>query len=446
MKRESRPRLYLWLMIFAGVTLAAILTITSLKLIRGGKNFIKMINEENRTFVINTVRFNQGMMSQMGFKNYDSLVDLALKSKFILYLAILDEDGKVIAQSTPPDGIRLLDTYNVLDLKDGKILKKTKNINLISYRVQSEADFGREPMMGQAAMMRHRPGASAPGWFLVGMNAASFNQYYREVFVQTLGTGAVFLLLGILIIVFTGLIQRYELAHLSIGRLQKIKQMMGYFVPHTAKSIIEREPEEKALLDKYIQDASILFLDIEGFTLLQEQYSQEIINRSIEYYFSIFFDLIQKNKGDINETAGDGMMVIFLGSDPVKHAQNAVNTALAIQARCRQSLAENDSYNIDIKVNMGINSGKVYMGTTKMRGSEAERWTFTASGIVTTMAARLSQYAKKGQILLGAETARRVEKDYPLDKIGKIPLKNVKDSGEIYEISSQSSALIAHYP
>lgn len=435
MKRKSRPRLYLWLMIFAGVSLAAILTITSLKLIRGGKNFIKMINEENRTFVINTVRFGQGMMSQMGLKNYDSLVDLALKSKFILYLAILDEDGKVIAQSAPPGGIRLLDTYNVLDFKDGKILKKTKNINLISYRVQPEADFGREHMMGQAAMMQRRPGASVPGWFLVGMNAASFNQYYRDVFVQTLGTGAVFLLLGILIIVFTGLIQRYELAHLSIERLQKIKQVMGYFVPRTAKSIIEREPEEKALLDKYIQDASVLFLDIEGFTLLQEQYSQEIINRAIEYYFSIFFDLIQKNKGDINETAGDGMMVIFLDSDPVKHAQNAVNTALAIQGRCRQSLAENDSYNIDIMVNMGIHSGKVYMGTTKMRGSEAERWTFTASGTVTIMAARLSQYAKKGQILLGEETARRVEKDYPLDKIGKIPLKNVKDSGEIYEIS-----------
>jgi class 3 adenylate cyclase len=438
MKRKSRSRLYLWLMIFAGVSLAAILTITSLKLIRGGKNFIKMINEENRTFVINTVRFDQGMMSRMGLKNYDSLVDLALKSKFILYLAILDEDGKVIAQSDPPGGIRLLDTYNVLDLKDGKILEKTKNINLISYSVQPEADSGRKQMMGQAVMMHRRPGASVPGWFLVGMNASSFNQYYSEVFVQTLGTGAVFLLLGILIIVFTGLIQRYELAHLSIDRLQKIKQMMGYFVPHTAKRIIEREPEGKALLDKYIQDASILFLDIEGFTLLQEQYSQEIINRAIEYYFSIFFDLIQTNKGDVNETAGDGMMVIFLDADPVKHAQNAVNTALAIQGRCRQPLAENDSYNIDIKVNMGIHSGKVYMGTTKMRGSEAERWTFTASGTVTIMAARLSQYAKKGQILLGEETARRVEKNYPLDKIGKIPLKNVKDSGEIYEISSQS--------
>ena len=442
MKRKSRPRLYLWLMIFAGVSLAAILTVTSLKLIQGGKTFIKMINEENRTFVINTVRFGHGIMSHMGSKNYDSLVDLALKSKFILYLAILDEDGKVIAQSDSPNGIRLFKTYNVLNLKDGEILKKTKNINLISYRVQPEPVSGREQMMNQAAMMHRHPGISKPAWFLVGMDASSFNRYYRDVFVQTLGTGAVFLLLGILIIVFFGIIQRYELAHLSIEKLQKIKRVMGYFVPRTAKELIEKQPEQKGLLDKYIQDASILFLDVEGFTLLQEQYSQDIINRTIEYYFSVFLNLIQKCGGDINETAGDGMMVIFLDSDPVQHARNAVQAALKIQEECLNTHKDRNPDLFDIRVNIGIHSGKVYLGSTKMRGSDAERWTFTASGVVTIMAARLCQYAKKGQILLGEETARRVEKDYPLDKVGKIPLKNVKDSGEIYEISPQSSAQV----
>jgi len=219
---------------------------------------------------------------------------------------------------------------------------------------------------------------------------------------------------------------------------------MGYFVPRTAKNIIEKEQEEKGLLDKYIQDASILFLDIEGFTLLQEKYSQEKINHTIEYYFSIFLNLIQKNKGDVNETAGDGMMVIFLDSDPIKHAQNAVKTALEIQERCQKLSSDEYPDKINIKVNTGIHSGKVYLGSTKMRGGEEERWTFTASGAVTIMAARLSQDAKEGQILLGEETARRVEKDYPLNSIGKIPLKNIKDPAEIYEISSVSAEIIYH--
>jgi class 3 adenylate cyclase len=443
MKRKSRPRRYLWLVILAGVILAVSLTVSSLKIISGGKNFIKMINEENKAFVANTLRFGHSVMAHMGSENYDSLIDLALKSKFIKFLAILDEDGNIMAQSDLPSGIHLLKSYDALKLEDGKILEKTKKINLISYKAQPELVSTRGPMMPQIDMMGRHQGAPKPGWFLVGMDTSLFKRHYRDIVIQTFETGAAFLLLGLLIIVYTGIIQRYELAHLSIERLQKIKRLMGFFVPSTAKNIIEKDPEKKGLLDKYLQDASILFLDIEDSTLLQEKYSQEKINRTVEYYFSIFLNLIQKGGGDINETAGDGMMVIFLDSDPIKHAQNAVKTALEIQERCRQSFAENDPDKISIKVNIGIHSGKVYLGSTKMRASEAERWTFTASGMITNMAARLSQYAKRGQILLGEETARRVEKDYPLDKIGKIPLKNVKDSGEIYEISSQSSAVIA---
>lgn len=442
MKRKSRPRFYLWLVVLAGVILAVTLAVSSLKIIRGGKHFIKMINEENKTFVVNTVRFGHGVMAHMGSETYDSLINLALKSNFIQFLAILDEEGNIIAQSDPPSGIHLFKSYDVLKLEDGKILEKTKRINLISYKAQPELVPTEEhmrhhsTMMSNSDMMGKHAGAPKPGWFLVGMDTSLFNRHYQDMVIQTFGTGAAFLLLGLLIIVYIGIIQRYELAHLSIERLQKIKRLMGYFVPSTAKNIIEKEPEKKGLLDKYIQDASILFLDIEGFTLLQEKYSQENINRTIEYYFSIFLNLIQKNWGDINETAGDGMMVIFLDSDPIKHAQNAVKTALEIQERCQKLSTDEYPDKINIKVNTGIHSGKVYLGSTKMRGSEEERWTFTASGAVTIMAARLSQYAKEGRILLGEETARRVEKDFSLNSIGKIPLKNIKDSGEIYEISS----------
>lgn len=442
MKKKFRPRLYLWLVIFASVTLAVSLTITSLKIIRGSKNFTDVIYKENKTFVVNTLRFGHGVMAHMGSQNYDNLVDLALKSKFIIFLAIIDEYGNVIAKSNQPSGLRLLKVYDVFNLKDGEIIEKKKSINLISYKAQpglvpSEKHMKHHATMkSKSDMMEKRVNLPKPSWFLVGMDTSLFKRHYRDMFIQTLGTGVVFLLLGILIIVFFGIIQRYELAHLSIERLQRIKRVMGYFVPSTAKNIIEKEPEEKGLLDKYIQDASILFLDIEGFSLFLEKYSQKRINRTIEYYFSIFLNLIQKNRGDINETAGDGMMVIFLDSNPIQHASNAARTALAIQKECLKTHKYKESDLFDIRVNIGVHSGKVYLGSTKMRGSEEERWTFTASGSVTIMAARLCQYAKDGQILLGEETARRVEKDYPLNKIGKIPLKNIKDSGEIYEISS----------
>jgi guanylate cyclase len=178
-------------------------------------------------------------------------------------------------------------------------------------------------------------------------------------------------------------------------RLDKIKRVMANFVPETAKSIIEKDPE-KGPLDKYVQDATVLFLDIEGFTALLQKYSTERINHVIESYFSIFYDLIQKNGGDVNEMAGDGMMVIFLEPD----------------------------------------SGEVYLGSTKMKGSGGDRWTFTASGPVTIVAARLSDYAKGGQILIGEETVRRIGNEFPLKHLGKVQLKNFRDPVEVSQVTT----------
>ena len=89
-------------------------------------------------------------------------------------------------------------------------------------------------------------------------------------------------------------------------------------------------------------------------------------------------------------------------------------------------------------MNTGISSGEVYLGSTKMRSAEGSRWTFTASGRVTVLAARLSEYGRGGQILIGEETARRVMRFLPLSPLGKINLKNLEDSGEVFQVTDPS--------
>jgi class 3 adenylate cyclase len=208
---------------------------------------------------------------------------------------------------------------------------------------------------------------------------------------------------------------------------------MANFVPETAKSIIEKDPE-KGSLDKYVQDATVLFLDIEGFTSLLQKYSKERISHVIESYFSIFYDLIQKNGGDVNEMAGDGMMVIFLEPDPIRRAKSAVRAALEIQEQCMKYAEEGDAFLFPIQVNIGICSGEVYLGSTKMRGTGGDRWTFTASGPVTIVAARLSDYAQGGQILIGEETAGRIRDFFSLSDLGRVHLKNFKDPIQVSQV------------
>ena len=217
-------------------------------------------------------------------------------------------------------------------------------------------------------------------------------------------------------------------------RLDKIRKVLSNFVPETAKSIIEKDPD-KGQMDKYLQDATVLFLDIEGFTILLQKYSIEWINRIIEAYFSMFFDLIQKNGGDVNEMAGDGMMVIFLDPDPKGHTAKAVLAALEIQRRCLAISGDPESHLFPIQVNIGISTGEVYLGSTKMRGTVGDRWTFTASGPVTIMAARLSDYAKDGQILIDSETAGRIRGLFPLTSLGNVQFKNFRDAVEVFQVN-----------
>jgi adenylate cyclase len=222
-------------------------------------------------------------------------------------------------------------------------------------------------------------------------------------------------------------------------RLDKIRKVLSNFVPETAKNIIEKDPD-KGQLDKYLRDATVLFLDIEGFTTLLQEYPMERINHVIESYFSIFFDLIQKNGGDVNEMAGDGMMVIFLRPDYDGHTKSAVLSALEIQRRCSAISKDGGSELFPIQVNMGIGTGEVYLGSTKMRGAGGDRWTFTASGPVTIMAARLSDYAQAGQILIDSEAARRIRGVFPVTSLGSVRLKNFKDPVEVFQVNLPEEA------
>jgi class 3 adenylate cyclase len=106
---------------------------------------------------------------------------------------------------------------------------------------------------------------------------------------------------------------------------------------------------------------------------------------------------------------------------------------LDIQKKCKEVSKIADADLFPIQVNIGISSGEVYLGSTKMRGSNGDRWTFTASGSVTILAARLSEVGRYGQVLISEETARRIRDRFSLKTLGKVPLKNFQNSVEIYQ-------------
>ena len=87
-----------------------------------------------------------------------------------------------------------------------------------------------------------------------------------------------------------------------------------------------------------------------------------------------------------------------------------------------------------ISVHIGINSGLALVGPTKLQGATGTRWTYTASGPMTNIAARIATLGEGGMVLVGPETARRVEGCFLMHEIGPRQFKNIAEEVLVYRI------------
>ena len=215
--------------------------------------------------------------------------------------------------------------------------------------------------------------------------------------------------------------------------LEDVKVQLSKFVPNTVSRLIEKSPNG-IIPESKEQDVSVLFLDIEGYSKMCEQLQGAEVNKVIENCFSVFMDAIFANNGDVNETAGDGLMVLFLNEDKQTNAIEAVHTALKIREEALRIKSEFKALSGPLTINMGINSGMALVGAAKFESYTGSRWTYTARGVVTNVAARIGAQATQGKIFLSETTADRVKKHFTLTSLGKFSLKNISKEIEIFQI------------
>jgi len=214
--------------------------------------------------------------------------------------------------------------------------------------------------------------------------------------------------------------------------LDRILGHLRPFVPQTVQNIVEKNPDAP-LLDKIETEITVLFLDVAGYTKISESLNQDQVNFIIEKYFSSFLDILYEHSGDINETAGDGLMVIFQGN-PGETAMNAARAALAIRRRTNEINEELSGRFQPIDINMGINSGVAAVGMSRFQGKAGTRMTFTASGPVTNLAARIASAATNGDILVGPETVARIGNRMVFYDRGLMRFKNVSAETQVYSL------------
>jgi class 3 adenylate cyclase len=226
------------------------------------------------------------------------------------------------------------------------------------------------------------------------------------------------------------------LQHIEI--LEKVKSQLTKFVPSSVAKLVEQDPDTLNL-EKVPAEVTILFIDIQGFSRITEGYDQRLVNDMVECHFSKYLECVKRHGGEVNEVAGDGLMVIFKEGEPGSHARDAVAAAMEIVEE-NAKLNEELSYPWgSVELHLGINSGQAWVGSTKMKSLAGERWTYTASGLVTVLAARIGAMSGGSRLLIGPQTYQSVQGDFACEFLGERDMKNVKGPVPVYWVKEGPS-------
>ena len=229
--------------------------------------------------------------------------------------------------------------------------------------------------------------------------------------------------------------RQWEITREKISISRKLSHLAP-FVPESVRTIVDKNPEMLSMVKKKKQ-ISVLFLDLEGYTRLSANRPDTQVNEMIERMFSSFVDPIHRSHGDINETAGDALMIIFKNHDSKTNAINSVKAAFEISQKNRVINQSLKHVFEPIHVNIGINSGTALVGMSRFKGSLGTRMTYTASGPVTNLASRLADYATGGDIVVGEETERLIKGIWPVFAHEGVMLKGLDSPQNVYSLLRQ---------
>ncbi|MGE0589178.1 MAG: adenylate/guanylate cyclase domain-containing protein [Cyclobacteriaceae bacterium] len=179
--------------------------------------------------------------------------------------------------------------------------------------------------------------------------------------------------------------------------------------------------------------ATVLALDIRGFTKFAEGRSPDEILDFQNKFFGPVLEIINQHRGVVNQILGDGVMATFGAPSPNPlHADMAFQASLAIIKKVKDLSVS--GVIPETKVGMGIHSGEVITGNI---GNESRKQ-YSISGKAVIIAFRVEQLNKDfGSELLITEEVRRsvVLGNISTQSMGPVSLKGLENQVEVHKVS-----------
>jgi class 3 adenylate cyclase len=200
--------------------------------------------------------------------------------------------------------------------------------------------------------------------------------------------------------------------------VERQRTELARFAPQVADLLSTDEGEQ--LLAGHRREITALFCDLRGFTAFAETAEPEEVLGVLREYHGAVGELVAAHGGTVEHFAGDGLMAFFNDPTPVpQHQLAAVRTSAAIRERFDELSGAWSKRGYDLGLGIGVATGYATLGRIGFEG----RYDYGAIGNVVILAARLSDAADPGEILLTQRTQAAVEGQVATERIEPLELK-----------------------
>jgi len=220
-----------------------------------------------------------------------------------------------------------------------------------------------------------------------------------------------------------------ERVETQVEELERLRQLQRFLSPHLADAIVRSGDE--SVLRSHRRQVAVLFCDLRGYTNFADAVEPEELMGVLGEFHAVVGQLVERFEATVGALAGDGVELFF--NDPIQIPDPALR-AVRLSCALREEMIElterwrKRGYELDFGV--GIAFGYATCGEIGFEG----RSDYAAIGSVTNMAARLSDEATRGQILIAQRLYAEVEDAVEVEPAGEYTLKGFARAVPAYNV------------
>jgi adenylate cyclase len=194
--------------------------------------------------------------------------------------------------------------------------------------------------------------------------------------------------------------------------------------------IAERLKKGESTIADKIDNTTVLFADIVGFTTLSTKLSPAEIVNLLGSIFSTFDNIVEKRGIEKIKTIGDSYMAAGgLHKDP-NSTKNVALAALDMLEEIKKINEINENNEQKLNLRIGLNTGPVVAGVIGKK-----KFIFDVWGDTVNTASRMESHGTPGKTQVSEFTYKLLKEDFILESRGEIKIKGKGDE-KVYYLKS----------